>query len=374
LTAIFIRVAASIVASFIIVAVVNVFLLPSHAGKPTKPTGVGSDALRQTHLDSEFKSSPGSLKISDTSTLLKLEGGGNKEVREERNEAGTSKQKQKEQKKTEGRYEEGAGWIGPGLNNNNTEDEMKRLMDAVQNALSETDQKAFWQHSSATSLTDLDNEIAEKEKAINLVQSDFDAKVSQKLREYGQANFLAHFSMRLLEEKKEATSAIHSELEWMILVKTAAMKNSGKQWSSETHLVTYTESKRARAREEEKERASERARERERESEREHARERASAQEYYREMLQSRERERERERETSTPLKSQLEVVGASRDEALKKLISKSKRDGNDMEEDQTDRHTDRQSENISVGEEELDWKRAQREFVSGGRGEEEKS
>ncbi len=67
-------------------------------------------------------------------------------------------------------------------------------------------------------------------------------------------------------------------------------------------------------------------------------------------------------------------MVGASRDEALKKLISKSKRDGNDMEEDQTDRHTDRQSENISVGEEELDWKRAQREFVSGGRGEEEKS
>jgi hypothetical protein len=64
-------------------------------------------------------------------------------------------------------------------------------------------------------------------------------------------------------------------------------------------------------------------------------------------------------------------VVGASRDEALKRLISKSKRDEDDMEEDQTDR----QSENISVvGEEEIDWRRAQREFVSGGRGEEERS
>jgi hypothetical protein len=49
-----------------------------------------------------------------------------------------------------------------------------------QHAFSETDQKAFWQHSSAASLTDQDNEIATKEKAINLVQSDFDAKASQK--------------------------------------------------------------------------------------------------------------------------------------------------------------------------------------------------
>ena len=49
LTAILIRIAdATMVASFIIVAVVNVFLLPSHAAKPTKPTGVGSDALRSS--------------------------------------------------------------------------------------------------------------------------------------------------------------------------------------------------------------------------------------------------------------------------------------------------------------------------------------
>ncbi len=88
-----------------------------------------------------------------------------------------------------------------------------------------------------------------------------------------------------------------------------------------------------------------------------------------------------RGRETSTPPVKSADslpakrVVGVSRDEALKRLISKSKRDEDDMEEDQTGRLTYRQSENISVvGEEELDWKSAQLEFVSGGRGEEERS